>query len=344
MKPAPSLQIVADASAYRRILLTGGTGFVGPYLLEALARAYPGAERRVLVRAGEANPSPAWTPVAADIVSEAEVGDVVRRARPDLVLHLAAQASAAQSIAEAESTWRVNFRGSFNLAAAIARHAPNAVVLFVSTADVYGATLREGPATEATLVSPLTAYGRSKAAAEAMLADVLAPTNRLIVARPFNHIGPGQDRRFALPSFAAQIAAIERGELLPLVEVGDLSVLRDFLDVRDVVDAYLRLVAAAARLPARSVFNIASGNPRSLASLLELMRLHATKYFEIVVDARRLRPSETPVSVGDASKLRAVTGWRPAYQIDDTLVALLDFWRGAAEDSGVAERRKDEAR
>lgn len=325
-------------SSYARILLTGGTGFVGPYLLDALSRAYPAAARHILVRPGEG--SAAWAPLVADLADEAAVERAVVEARPDLVVHLAAQASAAQSLTAAEATWRVNFQGSFNLAAALSRHAPTATVLFVSTADVYGLRLRDGAATEDTAASPLNSYARSKIAAEGMFADVLPQTARLIVARPFNHIGPGQDKRFALPSFAAQIAAIEGGRLAPRVDVGDLSVERDFLDVRDVVDAYLRLVEAAPRLAPRNVFNIASGRARSLASLLEALRGLSTKEFDIVVDAARLRPAEVPTAVGDASKLRELTGWRPLHSIDETLVALLDHWR-AVEKESVA---KDAAR
>lgn len=316
-------------TSYARILLTGGTGFVGPYLVDALASAYPDARRHILVRPGEAHRSAAWAPVVADLVDEAAVERAVAEARPDLVVHLAAQASAAQSLRAAELTWRVNFHGSFNLAAAVARHAPEAIVLFVSSADIYGSRLRDGPATEATAFAPLTAYARSKVAAEGMFADVLPQTSRLIVARPFNHSGPGQDKKFALPSFAAQIAAIERGRAEPRVDVGDLSVERDFLDVRDVVDAYLRLIEAAAHLDQRSVFNIASGTPRSLASLLDALRSLATKDFDIIVDAARLRPADVPTASGDASKLRDVTGWRPLHSIDGMLAALLDHWRAA---------------
>lgn len=320
-------------SSYARILLTGGTGFVGSYLTEALALAYPDATRHVLVRPGEANRGASWAPLVADLVDEAAVERAVAEARPDLVVHLAAQASAAQSLRAAESTWRVNFQGSFNLAAAVARHAPGSLFLFVSSADVYGARLRDGPATEDTGPAPLTAYARSKCAAEGMLADVLPQTSRLIVARPFNHSGPGQDRRFALPSFAAQIVAIERGTATPRVDVGDLSVQRDFLDVRDVVDAYLRLIDAAARFEPRSVFNIASGAPRSLASLLKGLRSLSTKEFDIVVDQARLRPAEVPSASGDASKLRDLTGWRPRHSIDQMLAALLDHWRAAEADA-----------
>lgn len=331
-------------TSYQRILLTGGTGFVGPYLLDALARAYPGATRRLLMRPAETNRSPAWTPVAADLSDEATIDGIVAAIRPDLVVHLAAQASAAQSMVAAEATWRVNFCGSFNLAVALAQHAPTATVLFVSSADVYGSRLRDGAANEDTSTSPLTAYARSKLAAEGMFADVLPEASRLIVARPFNHIGPGQDRRFVLPSFAAQIVAIEQGRRPPRVEVGDLSIERDFLDVRDVVEAYMRLIEAAPRLGSRSIFNVASGTSRSILSLLEALRKHAARAFEVGVDAERLRSADIPKAVGDASRLRHATSWRPRHSIDETLISLLDYWRVAEKQSSPPAASKEAAR
>lgn len=331
-------------SSHARILVTGGTGFVGSYLLDALSRAYAGSERRILLRPGEAGGGASWKPVVADLLDEIGIERAIREVRPDLVIHLAAQASAAQSLAAAETTWRVNFQGSLNLAGALARHAPTAVVLFVSSGEVYGLRLRDGAATEETAPSPLSAYARSKLAAEGMFADILPQTSRLIIARPFNHIGPGQDTRFALPSFAAQIAAIEQRRLAPRVDVGDLSVERDFLDVRDVVDAYLRLVEAAPGMAPRNVFNIASGQPRSLASLLEALRSLATADFDIVVDPARLRPSDVAKVVGDASKLRELTGWRPHRAIDETLVALLDYWRAIEAETAAPSSAKDASR
>ena len=144
-------------------------------------------------------------------------------------------------------TWRVNFHGSFALGAAVARHCPSAAFLFASTAAAYGASFRDGVLNEDAPLRPVDVYSRSKVAAESALADLLAPKGRLIVARPVNHSGPGQrNRNFALASFAAQIAAIEAGRAEPRLKVGDLSKARDFLDVRDVIDAYMRLIAKCA--------------------------------------------------------------------------------------------------
>lgn len=320
-------------ATFGRILLTGGAGFVGSYLSAALAEAYPDAARVVLTRPGEIGAHPAWTAVSADLLDAAEIDRLVAAHKPDLVAHLAGQASIGQASRAAEQTWRVNFHGSFNLAVALARYAPAATVLFASSATVYGLSFRNGVVTEDAPLLPLDAYSRSKAAAEGALADVLAPETRLIIARPVNHSGPRQrSRNFVLSSFAAQIAAIEAGRAEPRLKVGDLTKARDFLDVRDVVDAYARLIAAAPNLSARvNIFNIASGEPRTIQSLLDGLRARAKTAFDIEIDETLLRPSHSDIAsvACDASRLRAATGWRPRHRIDDMLQALLDDWRAA---------------
>ncbi|PPD45005.1 MAG: epimerase [Methylocystis sp.] len=324
---------------YERILLTGGGGFVGSHLSAALAEAYPGATRAMLLRPGERSAPKSFACVTADLLDEHAIDRLVADLRPDLLVHLAGQASIGQAAKAAEHTWRVNFHGAFALGAALARHAPAAVTLFSSTAAAYGAAFREGMPDEETPLRPQDVYSRSKAAAESALADVLAPEGRLIVARPVNHSGPGQrSRHFVLSSFAAQIAAIEAGRAEPRIKVGDLSKARDFLDVRDVVDAYVRLIAAARDLPERvSVFNVASGEARTIGSLLDDLRALSRTPFDIEVDPERLRPSDIDITsvACDASRLRAATGWRPRYPLGDMLAALLEEWR-AAEADGAA--------
>jgi GDP-4-dehydro-6-deoxy-D-mannose reductase len=316
---------------FERILLTGGSGFVGSYLSQALASAYPEARRTVLTRPGEPFVGADWTPVTADLLDEAALEAVARDLKPDLVVHLAGQASIGRALGAAELTWRVNFHGSFNLAAALARHVPQTTVLFSSSASIYGESLRLGPADESTPLRPIDAYGCSKAAAEAAFGDILAQGSRLIIARPVNHSGPRQtSASFVLASFAAQIAGIESGRLEPRLHVGDLSKARDFLDVRDVVDAYLALIGASERLPDRiSVFNVASGEARTIKSLLESLRAIAARPFEVAVDESRLRPvgADVPRASIDAAHLRAATGWRPRRSIDEMLQSLLDYWR-----------------
>lgn len=323
-------------AAFERILLTGGAGFVGGHLATALAQAYPHAARAMLLRPGESGGHPAFETMSADLKSqdETQLDRIVADIRPDLIAHLAGQAAPSEAARAAELTWRVNFHGSFALAAAAARHAPDAVTLFASTAAVYGLSFCDGLLAEDAPLRPVEVYGRSKAAAEGALADMLGARARLIIARPVNHSGPGQrSDSFVLSSFAAQIAAIECGRDNGPLKVGDLDKKRDFLDVRDVVDAYMRLIRKARALPDRvSIFNIASGEARSIGSLLEEMRGYASAQFDIEVEPKRLRPPATDIEsiACDASRLREATGWTPKHSLSEMMRALLEDRRAAA--------------
>lgn len=318
----------AAPATYNRILLTGGTGFVGGWLAPAITQAWPGAERLLLRRPGETVVYEGWSNADAEVVDASAIDAIVARFRPDLVLHLAAQASVGAGLKEAEGTWRVNFCGSLELASACARHAPDATFFFVSSSEVYGWSFRDGPATEDTALRPVSSYAHSKAAAEAMLPDVLAPQAKLIIVRPFNHTGPGQSPgNFVLSSFASQIAAMEAGAQKPELHVGNLDAERDFLHVSDVCAAYIALLGAAPALPRGAVFNVASGARYRIGDLVERFRALSRVPFQPSVDAGRLRPSDIPLAIGSADKLTAATGWRPTIAIDEILGSLLDHWR-----------------
>jgi GDP-4-dehydro-6-deoxy-D-mannose reductase len=310
------------------ILLTGGAGFVGRYLAPVLASRFPRHRCVALCLEDGARLPEGWQCEVADITDEAAAERAIARHKPSIVVHLAAQSSAGQSAQAAEATWRVNFGGSFALASAIARHAPDGVFLFVSSSDIYGASFRQGPATEETPPAPLSAYASSKLAAELMLRDVLPPSAKLIIARAFNHTGPGQDERFVLPSFAAQIARIEAGLCEPRLRVGNLSTGRDFMHVADVAEAYVRLLECAGGLPRLSVFNVTSGQTYRLEDLLGTLRGLACKPFEIEPDPRRMRASDIPCAKGDPARLKEVTGWTPRHPVNGLLRELLEWWRG----------------
>lgn len=323
-------------ASYRRILLTGGTGFVGGWLAPALVEAWPQAERLLLRRPGETVEHAGWTTADAEVTDAAALDAIIGRFKPDLVLHLAAQASVGAGLKAAEATWRVNCGGTLELASACAHHAPDATFFFVSSSEVYGWSFRDGPAPEDAALRPMSAYAHSKAAAEAMLPDVLPQQAKLIIVRPFNHTGPGQDSRlFVLPSFAAQIAAIESGRQPPKLEVGNLAAERDFLHVCDVCAAYVALLQAAPGLQRGAVFNVASGARYRIGDIVEKFRAMAKAPFEPSVDPARLRPLDIPLAVGRAEKLHAATGWRPTIAIDDILGSLLDYWRKAEAARGA---------
>ena len=324
-------------AAFDRILVTGGGGFVGAHVAAALAKAYPQSEKVVLLRPGEVGQHPAFAAVEADLLDETSIDALFARLKPDLVVHLAGQASIGQAAEAAERTWRINFHGSFSLGVALTRHSPEAVMLFSSSATTYGLSFRDGLLTEEAPQRPLDPYSRSKVAAENALADVLGSEAQLIVARPVNHSGPGQrSRSFVLSSFAAQIAAIEAGRAEPRLRVGDLTKARDFLDVRDVVDAYMRLIANAQDLPRRCVFNVGSGEARTIGSLLDDLRALSRRDFAIDVDPALLRPAATdiPSVACDSSKLSAATGWRPQHALGPMMEGILDYWRAIESQGG----------
>jgi GDP-4-dehydro-6-deoxy-D-mannose reductase len=176
----------------------------------------------------------------------------------------------------------------------------------------------------------MSPYAVSKAAQDLVLAQEHRSGGLATIRlRPFNHTGPRRPERFALSSFARQIAEIEHDQRPPRIDVGNLEAIRDFCDVRDVVKAY---VGVADRRFAGAVFNVCSGRPLRLADALESLIGRSHRPIEIVTDTDRLRPSDVPILVGDPSAIHAATGWRPTLSFDDTLDDLLEWWRGRVAD------------
>jgi GDP-4-dehydro-6-deoxy-D-mannose reductase len=312
--------------SYARILMTGASGFVGRRLAPALQAAYPAAALAAIAHS-PSDTCPGWTTFCVDLADADAINEAVRSWRPNLVVHLAAQSSLGEESKFVESTWRTNGVGALNLACAIARTVPESIVFNVSTGEVYGSSFLNGPASETTPLSPRSIYARSKAVAETIFEDVLPPESRLVTVRPLNHTGAGQDERFVLPSFAAQIARIEAGLVPPKLQAGNLGVERDFLDVRDVIDAYLLILAGAEALPRRAVLNVASGQARRIGDLLDVMVAASTRPFEVEIDPARFRSAEIPRAIGDAAALRRHFGWIPKHSIDELVVGLLTYWR-----------------
>lgn len=301
-----------------RALVTGAAGFVGRWLVRELA-----AGGHTVVGSGQEPAAPyalpagaAW--VALDVCSAASVRAAVDAARPDAVFHLAGQASVGGSFADPEGTWEVNATGTLRVALALPE---GTRLLLAGSAEVYGAVPgAEQPIAETRPLRPANPYAASKAAAEMAALQAGASVGvEVVLARAFNHTGPGQDPRFALPSFARQLAEIRAGRAEPVLRVGNLSARRDLLDVRDVVRAYLRLVEAGA--PGEA-YNVASGEAHEMAEVVRtLVELSGTRA-RIEVDEDRVRPVDVPLLLGDAGKLRAL-GWAPRIPFRETLRDLL---------------------
>jgi GDP-4-dehydro-6-deoxy-D-mannose reductase len=202
-------------------------------------------------------------------------------------------------------------------------------VVLVGSGVSYGNPSPEDlPVTERCPLRPNNPYAASKAAADLLgIQHALSYGSPVVVARPFNHAGPRQEDRYVLGSFARQVAEVERGSR-PRIEVGNLEVVRDFTDVRDIVRAY-RLLAEHGR--SGEVYNIGTGREVSLAAMLDTLRRLARSPVEVVVDPARVRPVDQPLLLADASKLRSHTGWGPRFSTEQTLLDMLDHWRSALD-------------
>jgi GDP-4-dehydro-6-deoxy-D-mannose reductase len=287
------------------VLITGAAGFAGTHLTAVLEEG--GVE---------------VTALSGDVRELDVLREQIAAARPDAIAHLAGLASVAQAWGAERAVWDVNATGTLNLLLAARDVAPGARVLIVSSAEVYGSVPEaRHPIGEDEPLVPLSPYGVSKVAAELVAAQ--SPLD-VAIARPFNHLGPGQDTRFAIPSFCAQIASIERGAQPPRIEVGNLSARRDFSDVRDVVDAYRMLLEPGGP---RGPFNIASGTAHAVGEILDRLLALARVPIEVVVDESRLRPSDVPALCGDATRLRDALGWVPTHPLERTLADTLEYHR-----------------
>ena len=291
-----------------RVLVTGATGFVGRHLRDALRAA----GHETIALGGPLDAPPA---IAVDILDPDAVRRAVDAAAPNAIVHLAGQAFVPQSVADPLGTLAINATGTAHVLEAA--RACRARVLVISSAEVYGVQRPERmPLDENAVVRPGNAYAASKLAAEAYaLAWHRSYGLDTVVARPFNHIGPGQDERFVVASFARQLAAIAAGAP-PLMHVGNLEAQRDFLDVRDVVAAYVLLLANGR---AGEVYNISSGRPVAIREVLRQLITIARVPVEIRDDPERMRSSDLPILSGDATKLRAETGWEPKYSLAASL-------------------------
>ncbi len=309
-----------------RVLVTGADGFVGAWLVPRLRAE--GHTVMAAMRPGATLPA-RWSGDGEVAVVPLELGDPasVRSAAAtpvDAVMHLAAVASGADAQRDPGAAWTVNAVGTARLAEELAtlqsrgRGAP--LLLIASTAEVYGI----GPATprvESDPVRPVSTYAASKLAAEIAALEVHRRTGlRVIVARAFPHTGPGQDDRFVVPALARRLRLARRTGA-PVIKVGNLDPVREFMHVSDVVDAYCRLLS---RGKAGETYNVACGRGIALHELLD--RLIAVVGYRAIpeADSELVRPADIPYLVGDGAKLAAATGWSPRIPLEEVLAEVVN--------------------
>lgn len=307
-----------------RVLITGASGFVGRHLVEYLGNR---DELEIIgMSSRQRPPIPQGRLLVCDLRDADLTARVVERHQPDVIYHLAGQSHVPRAFAEPADTLITNAVGQINLLEGCRRAGIDPVILVVSSAEVYGAVTPEDiPISEDQPLNPNNPYASSKATQDLYARQYHAGYGmKTVTVRPFNHVGPGQSDRFVISSFARQIAEAEAGLAEPVILVGNLDAVRDFLDVRDVVRAYAMLADASF---AGSTFNLASGRGVRIQEVLDRLVQEARCGVEIRTDPQRVRPSEVPEFRGDASKLRLATGWEPAYPLEETIRDILDDWR-----------------
>jgi GDP-4-dehydro-6-deoxy-D-mannose reductase len=313
-----------------RVLITGITGFVGSHLAEYLIgrsgmevcgffrwRSRMDNVRHLL---------PQVRLVETDLKDMTSVLRGLQEIRPDAIFHLAAQSFVPASFHSPAETFTINVLGTLNLLEGLRTLKLDPVVQIAGTGDEYGLVSNgELPVRETNALRPLSPYSVSKVAADYLGFQYHKSYQLPVVrTRAFNHIGPRGGEVFAASSFAKQIAEVELGLRPPVLDVGNLDAKRDFTDVRDIVKGYW--LAIQKGVPGE-VYNLASGRASAVKELLEILLNCASVKVEVRQDPSRMRPSDVPILVGDATKFRELTGWAPQIPIEQTLRDLLDFWR-----------------
>jgi GDP-4-dehydro-6-deoxy-D-mannose reductase len=296
----------------KKLLVTGLNGFVGCHL-------------QVLI---ESMPDGPWQLLASkphDLLDCASLDAWLQDECPDAVIHLAGQTFVPEAFRDPQRTLQVNLLGTLNLLQALKRRGFCGTFLYVSSGDVYGQVMESDlPVVETLAPRPRNPYAVSKVAAE-LLCQQWSYNEpwRIIVARPFNHIGPGQGDAFVIPSMARQLVRVRQGLQSAQLEVGDVDVTRDFLDVRDVLRAYLALLEQGRN---GEVYNVCSGVEWRVRDLIAQLAGLAGVEVELLQDASRLRLSEQRRVVGCSKKLQKETGWKPGVSITETLQSVLSDW------------------
>jgi len=314
-----------------KALVTGIAGFTGLHLaefllgrgLEIVGTVFSSGRSASLSHLGAR-----VTLVECDVCDVERTRAVVRDAHPDYVFHLAGRTTGRFVSNDLRSTFDANVFGTLSLLEAVRQEAGEAVVLVPGSSAEYGLLLPDtGSVREIDPLRPVNAYAVSKIAQGMVVLQAhLANGQKTVRTRTFNCIGPGQGDAFVCSAFAKQIAEIERGSRPPVIEVGNLDASRDFIDVRDVAEAYW--LAATRGLPG-DVYNVCSGRSHVIGDTLKTLLTMSEVAIEVKQDPTRMQPSEVPVQVGDFDKLRERTGWEPRIAIEASLADTLAGWRSA---------------
>jgi len=314
----------------KRVLITGITGFAGSHLAEHLLDL-GGFEIYGLYRWRSRTENiegfkDKFNLIEGDIRDASSMRHLIEEIKPDWVFHLAAQSYVPMSWKAPVETLSTNIIGEANLFEACRKTDCDPLIHIAGSSEEYGFVLPdEVPIKETNPLRPLSPYGVSKVAQDLLAFQYFKSYGlKVIRTRAFNHTGPRRGEVFATSNFARQIVMIEKGKAEPIIRVGNLEAVRDFSDVRDIARAY---TLALKKGEPGEVYNICSGKGIKIRQLLDMLLAQSKVDIEIKEDPARMRPSDVGFLIGDATRFRAKTGWRPEIPFEQTLADLLAFWR-----------------
>ena len=314
----------------KKVLITGITGFAGSYLAEhLLSLGGYDVSGTYLIDASLKSVGAIKDKlrlVKVDLSEEESVANLVKTTQPEVIFHLAALTSPADSFNNPSETITNNISLQVNLLEEIRKNNLDPKILIVSSADIYGlVSQKDLPMDENTPMMPTNPYSVSKIAQDFLgYTYYTAYKLQIVRVRPFNHIGPKQSPHFVVSSFAKQIAEIEKDKRESVLRVGNLEAKRDFTDVRDMVEAY---VLAIEKGKVGEVYNIGSGTSYKISDILDKLISMSSSKIRVEKDEDLIRPNDNPELICDASKFISLTGWKPKISIETTLRNTLDYWR-----------------
>lgn len=315
--------------ALKKILITGISGFVGYHFLNYLIQN----DSNVCVCGIDIN-LPVYdctrykeqiglSVICINMLDLEELDRIIEEFKPEYILHLASYSSVAYSWSNPVESFINNTQIYLNLIHSVLNKCPNCKILSVGSSEEYGIVDPENiPLKEAEKLNPISPYAVARVSQE-MLSKVFVQSYGLniVMTRSFNHIGPYQDSRFVIAGFINKILEIKQaGETAGVIKTGDLSIVRDFVDVRDVADAYYRLLMFGKR---GEIYNVCSGKGTSLKTMVELIANTINIDIKTKTDKSLLRPNDNPIIIGDASKIENELGWTKAILLEQTIVDMI---------------------
>lgn len=308
----------------KKALITGATGFVGRYLIDKLYSEDYDIYGTTL--SGDLYDDPRITMFYLDLTDYVSTSKLINQIKPDEVYHLASQSSVKLSWEKPQLTTEVNIIGTINLLESVKEYIPETRVLLIGSSEEYGQTFKHSKQpNEDEKCMPENIYAITKHT-QNMIGKMYVKAYNLnvIMTRSFNHVGPKQSPQFVISDFCKQVAEIELLGNKPVIYVGNLESSRDFLDVRDVVNAYFELLKSGT---VGEIYNVGSGHSVRISDLLERIISNSSVNISVETDPQKFRPIEIEETIADITKLQNDTKWHQLYDLDDTILITLNYWR-----------------